>query len=591
MEKTKITWPIIIVGGGPVGLSASIYLSLQGIKHILFERYPGTSIHPKAVGLNPRTMEIFKELGVEAEVLKQRAPPETAERTAWRTAIGPEGRQIFARDAWKADYYRTASPSTYAMLPQIRLEPILHKRACELNPEGIHHNAEVVDVAEDADSATVSVKHRGDDTIDTYRARFIIAADGGRTVTDKLGIKWEGEWDVNDMVTCHLRASLSKFLDPSTLITWLINPRMGGTIGTGILYHLGPYPSKGDTEEWSFVFGTAPGDPDQFDTEKVLERARKSMGVPDLQFEVLNISHWSVQARVAEKYRSSGGRIFLVGDAAHRIPPWGALGLNTGIQDVQNLVWKLGLAINGDDGSGKFDRLLDTYGEERHPIGQRVASSSLYNLRSHGLGMDKALGLSIENDPEANVQALERYFDESHADHAAVREAVSAAQVGLDLEFHATGAEVGWFYPSADINNEGAGTNHDGALLSTGELDCTNYHPSTIPGHQVPHAWLEKDGVILSTRNLAVPGKFILLVQNPNEWRKTTNEYVKMEVIDGQQGWVDRDGSWAQTCGVGENGAVLMRPDRIVAWRGQACDEGLLAEFDRLVLRLLNLSV
>ena len=90
---------VIIVGGGPVGLVSSILLSLQGIDHILFERQPGTSIHPKAVGLNQRTVEIFRHIGVEGEVLRQSAPVSSTRSTAWKTSLGPRGREIARRYA------------------------------------------------------------------------------------------------------------------------------------------------------------------------------------------------------------------------------------------------------------------------------------------------------------------------------------------------------------------------------------------------------------------------------------------------------------------------------------------------------------
>lgn len=146
MESTSV----IIIGGGPVGLSASILLSLRHIPHILFERHTTTSIHPKACGINQRTTEIFRVMGIEDEVYAHAAPPEIASRTAWYTGFGEAGREIVSRDAWGgrqyADEYAAASASRYSVLPQIRLEPILQRRAAALNPDGIRCGAEVTDV-------------------------------------------------------------------------------------------------------------------------------------------------------------------------------------------------------------------------------------------------------------------------------------------------------------------------------------------------------------------------------------------------------------------------------------------------------------
>lgn len=175
-----------------------------------------------------------------------------------------------------------------------------------------------------------------------------------------------------------------------------------------------------------FLFGTRPNDPDRFDREKALTRLKLSLGLPAVDFEVLSISQWILNASVVSDYRSAGGLIFLAGDAAHLVPPWGALGLNTGIQDVQNLVWKLALAVKEGDGTPAHAR-LDTYGEERRPIAQHVARGSLNNFTSHGLAMDKALGIDIANDAATNVDAMDNYFNPAHPEYARLRKAVADA--------------------------------------------------------------------------------------------------------------------------------------------------------------------
>lgn len=211
---------------------------------------------------------------------------------------------------------------------------------------------------------------------------------------------------------------------------------------------------------------------------------------------------------------SEKGRIFLVGDAAHRIPPWGALGLNTGIQDAHNLVWKLGLATRSDQ-LGRYNALLDTYETERRPIGLRVAQTSLHNLQSHALIMDRALGISPKNNTESNVKAMEEYFTPDSTEGKTRRQAVQNAQNILDAEFHALGAEIGWFYPNIDPENPITSSNHGGQLLPNGELNCLQYHPSLLPGHHLPHIWLEKNGVVRSTRDLIPCDTFLFLISGP----------------------------------------------------------------------------
>lgn len=144
--------PIIVIGGGPVGLVSSILLSMHGLPHIVLEQFPGISIHPKACGLNQRTIEIFRQLGIEEDVRKHRAPLMSVSRTAWYTNLGPYGREIYGREAWGGgkyvDEYKCVSPVQYSTLAQIRLEPILQKRALQLTLDAIRYNTNVTRVEE-----------------------------------------------------------------------------------------------------------------------------------------------------------------------------------------------------------------------------------------------------------------------------------------------------------------------------------------------------------------------------------------------------------------------------------------------------------
>lgn len=206
MPPTDTT--VAIVGGGPVGLVCSILLSLQEIPHVLLERQPGTSIHPKAVGLNQRTVEIFRKIGVEEDVLRTGAPPKMIGRTAWYTSLGPSGKEICSRSAWGGgeyhETYRKASPCRYANLAQIRLEPILKRRATELNPDGIFYNHEVEGLEEQIDDVMIRF-HEGKQSAapaasQRIRAKYVLGADGGRFLAEKLDIAMKGESDIVDMV-------------------------------------------------------------------------------------------------------------------------------------------------------------------------------------------------------------------------------------------------------------------------------------------------------------------------------------------------------------------------------------------------------
>ncbi|KAH3942616.1 hypothetical protein HBH53_185440 [Parastagonospora nodorum] len=530
-------------------------------------------------------------MGVEEEVNANSAPQNTCSKTAWFTSLGPTGRKIVSRDAWGggayADEYEAASPSRYAMLPQIRLEPILARRAKELNPDGVKFGAEVTDLVEKENHVELRVECKDcSRAIDTVKASYVIAADGGRLVSDKLGIELHGEKDIVDMVTAHIRAPIAaQHPEPQAFITWFINPEMGGSIGTGYMYHLGPYPNKPETEEWMFACGILPDDPKKFDDAAMIARLKRSINIPDLQVEVLSLSHWFVNAISAERYRSKQGRIFLVGDAAHRVPPWGALGLNTGVQDANNLVWKLALMLEGKLGTGD---LLNTYDDERRPIGERVAKSSLVNLQSHNMIIDKVLGISKNTSVAENIKAVEVLFDKSHPGHNQMHSDVQKAQSILDTEFKAPGAEVGWFYPTADIYNEGQDNLHDGQLDEHGNLNTGKYCPSTIPGHHLPHMWLRKGDRIVSTRDLLALNNFVLFTANPTAWKDVKSAMVDIVAIDNDD-WEDLDSKWRHLSGVGDEGAVLVRPDGIVAWRSKSTEGNSAEEMATVLAKVLRL--
>lgn len=593
MPSSGTIHPIAIIGGGPVGLSASIELSLRSIPHVLFERHPGTSIHPKACGINQRTTEIFRTMGIEDEIYKDSAPSEIAGRTAWYTDLGSSGKEVISRDAWGLGQYKEEyekhSPSKYAILPQIRMEPIIARRAKELNPEGIKYGIEVTEVENKGDRVVLTVKPtKGfDSEKEEVHARYAIAADGGRSMTNKLGIPWEGEKDIFNMVTAHIRTPLRSFHpDNTNFLTWFTHPDMGGSTRTGFLYQIGPWPwheHPEDQQEWVFACALIATDPRSFDCDSMIARLRATLKLPDLPIDIISLSHWNVNAISAARYRV--GRVFLAGDAAHRIPPWGALGANTGIQDIHNLIWKLELALKDPQ---KYDKLLDSYDTERRPIGQSVAASSLHNLRSHSLDMDTALGMSADQTTEENNAAIAPFFDKAHPEHAAKREAVRKAQKTLDTEFKAPGTEVGWFYPSADFWGEGEKSRHGGQLKADGTFDTEFYHASTVPGHHLPHAWLEREGEIFAVRDLVPLSGFLLLVGKKDVgWETLRNELMRVEVI-GEGGWLNMDGSWRRQNGVSEQGAVLVRPDGIVAWRGE-WDDGLVQKWPEVLERVLYL--
>ncbi|KAJ0288583.1 hypothetical protein COL940_001963 [Colletotrichum noveboracense] len=413
---------------------------------MLFERHPSTSIHPKACGINQRTTEILRVMGVEEDVYAIAAPAEIAGRTAWYTSLGEEGKEVFSRDAWGGGQYAAEyaqhSPSRYCILPQIKLEPILRRRAVELNPHQIFYGHEVLTTENHGDFAEVTVRNRSTGDVSRHRGTYVIVADGGRQFTTQLGVKWSGEGDLLTMISAHIRSPIRALHpDNRNFITWFTNPAMGGSTLTGYLYQLGPWPeaiTSPEIEEWMFVCAQAADDPTKFDAETALARARKTIGIPDLNMELISLSEWTVNALYASQWRV--GRHFLVGDSAHRIPPWGALGMNSGIQDANNLVWKLFMALK--DSSRHYDSLLDTYYEERSEVGKRVGQTSLNNMRSHSGQIDRVMGVSASQSQAENLAAGAAFFDKGHPEYAEKQRLMQLASQALDTEFKAPGYET-----------------------------------------------------------------------------------------------------------------------------------------------------
>ncbi|MGO1834408.1 MAG: FAD-dependent monooxygenase, partial [Actinomycetaceae bacterium] len=358
--------------------------------------------------------------------------------------------------------------------------------------------------------------------------------------------------------------------DNGCLINWFVNPDLGGSIGSGYLYHLGPWDEQGRSAEWLFACGFGPDDPERFDEEEMKRRIVRSLGVEGLDATVHSISHWYINAVVADRFRS--GRCFLVGDAAHRVPPWGALGLNTGIQDAHNLAWKIAAALR----SPELASLLETYETERRPIATTVAENSLHNFTNHGGLVDKAIGL----DPAAPASTGWEMFADLWSESGSGlerRRALADAIEFMDHEFHAHGVECGFAYPRGAI----AGDGPERAL----PVDPLVYRPTSAPGHHVPHVWLHGGAGRVSTLDLADGGRLALVVapEGADGWREAVASAVASDVaplaalvdvvVVGDDRLADPEGEWERLREVGPRGAVLVRPDTFVAWRSMDMPE------------------
>lgn len=563
-----IETPVLIVGGAGCGLSSAIMLAQAGIESWLVERYPTTSPAPKAHYLNQRTMEIFREIGIADKIYSVSTPQENMSRVGWFTSLGGDGeldrKTIHLMDAFGGrslkEVYDRDSPCRSANYPQLRLEPLLLEYARTLPLAKINYHHEVQSFEQDADGVTATVLERG--TGETYqvRARYMIAADGGRFVGPTLGIPMDGIDRLFDMVTCHFGADLSHVIDDdSPMIRWFINPEKGGSWGSGVMVALGPDHYDRHSEEWLLHFAFQPDDPQQFDAESVVPRLKELLRLPDVNPQIIRMNNWKVQGVLARRFREA--RIFLAGDAAHRHPPTTGLGLNTAVQDAQNLTWKLAAVLKGQAAPS----LLDSYEAERRPVASRNVNWAMLTFQNH-LVIDAGIGLIPGAPVEVNREAFRVLFSDT-PEGVTRRQRLDEVIRTQRTEFQAHDLEIGFYYGSDAVVPDGTQPPPQSPMGD-------EYHPVTRPGHRLPHAWLEGAEGRVSTLDLVGRGGFTLFVaSDESEWRRVGDEAAAQSgvplrvVLVGEGGYRDAEGNWARVRGTGDDGAVLVRPDGHVGWR------------------------
>jgi 2,4-dichlorophenol 6-monooxygenase len=572
--------PALIVGGGGAGLTASMLLSRLGVETLLVSRYAETSRLPKAHILNQRTMEIFTDAGVAPAILERSTPNENMRGVAWYSGLAGDGgarhgRRLAFTEGWGGGHsdpdYVAASPCAAANLPLIRLEPILKAHAEAAEPATVRFHHELVDLVQDEDGVTSTILDR--DTGETYEVRsaYVLGADGGRTVGGLVGIEMEGMTGLRDVVTVHMSADLSSYFeDPDPMIRWVYNPDHPEHLDFGcVLVAVGPDHWGHRSEEWVVNMPYPYEHPDSSDPEKVMRRIGESLGIPGFAPEIHTISKWVMEHLLAERF--SEGRVFLLGDAAHRHPPTGGLGLNSAIQDAYNLCWKLAAVLDGRAG----EALLTTYDAERRPVDAANIDAAVGAAMNHS-SVVEALGLSPQKSVEENWEALRPLWDQT-PDSPHRRHRVSQAIATHSIEFRQHGVDFGYSYrSSAAIVDDGS--------PAPDPIDAVRiYEPSTRPGNPLPHAWVEREGRRLALGSLVHDGHFVLIAgEEGHDWVQAAQQLAAERAVPlratrvgfGDVDHVDVRCAWLKHRGITSTGAVLIRPDRYVAFRaaGSALD-------------------
>jgi len=504
---------LLIVGAGPVGLSAGILAGRLGIPTVIVERHPGTAIHPKARGITIRTMELFRQWGVEDEVRAVGVPRETRNGVTFaKTLSDPDYRWVRVEDAETTGLF---SPTVGAGCPQDRLELVLLEAARSLPSLEIRFGTEVQDLLDHGDSVTATVRDVESGEVSTIESDYVIGADGGRSTTrDLIGATMDGPNALNSNINIHFDADLRGLVEdhPSRLY-WIDNPP----------HVTGVFATLDGNREW--LLNVVSDDVDSFTEEHCIDLVRHAAGILDLDVRIIDVLRWNAAAQVASSWRS--GRVFLVGDAAHLMPPYGGFGANTGVQDAHNLVWKLSACLGGWGGEG----LLASYEAERHPVAAWTIEQSRERMKT-----------LVKAQPNVSDEVLQ-------------------SQVAERVD----GVVFGYAYDTSSV------VVPDGSAPPVVADPAGDYVPVGRPGHRAPHVPLRRGDDRISTIDL-FDDSYVLLSLGESAWQEAfdltaRDRDVPLAIVEVGSDVEDTDGVFAARYGLDVGGAVLVRPDGYVAWR------------------------
>ena len=550
----RIETDVLVVGAGPAGLTAACLLARLGVDALTLTKY-ATADAPRAHITNQRAVEILRDLGVEELVQARALPHHLMGKQVFATSFA--GRELSRLMTWgtgddRIGAYRAASPCEMCNAPQHILEPILLARAQELGADiRLHH--EVVSVEQSETHVTAHVRPRDGSPEFEVIARYAIGCDGARTVVGRDGgFEYEGESGLGNAVTVWIEADLSRYTaHRSGALFFTITPGSRDMVGAWTCVE--PW------NEWSTILLRPDLSENDLDESAVAESVRLAIGDDDVPFRIKKVSPWQFNHVVAAHYRR--GRLFIAGDAAHRHPPANGLGSNTSIQDAYNLAWKLALVVRGraDDG------LLDTYDAERQPVGRRIVDRANQSVSEMPVWLG-AVGLR----PGMTDEEVETRLDELFGPEGG--EQRTALLAGLELmhgQFNAHGVELGQRYRSRAVAAEETPPPEPAR-----DADLY-FEPSTYPGSPIPHAWLTIGDEDVSTLDVCGYDRFTLVTGAGGEtWIDAAGKVgaelgVAIEGVSISLGLETNDvyGDWIRRREVGDRGCLLVRPDRIVAWR------------------------
>lgn len=505
IEKTQV----VILGGGITGIAAALFLAQQGVDFILLEKHTGTSIYPRARTIDVRTMEVFRSLGLSeqlreggkalapawgilhgsnlVETLQKPTSPDEKITPARLIAVQKEMKELAEK-----------SPETICRCTQDISEAIMHETAQQQGlPLRFYH--QVLSFEQRENNVKVLVQNRTNGQEYTIIADYMIAADGANSMVRKqLNIPTSGNGPGTDLLNIYFEADLEHLVKGREFSQFLVDtPDITGFLLTinnkdKWAFHLRFYPEKGETIA-------------DYPHEKVRTLLHRVLGMPDLEISILSILPWQLTVRIADKLRVNN--IFLAGDAAHTMTPYAGKGANTGIQDVQNLAWKLSAVLKQQAGNG----LLDTYHTERWPVGAYYATLSGELANKNGLINDRLMVTKA-------------------------KDLMGVPDYGYDSTAVKRAAPIPFTY-------------------FTGEA-----------GTRIPHLWLDESN---RTSTLDwIKGQFVLVANNNHSWQTECDQVklqfgiiIRLITLNNKEPLEN----WQQLTATGSNEALLIRPDDFVA--------------------------